>query len=142
MQPTIIFCFAGRKANMELQVPLIRRVLDLHPEVEYHIWNVSSTREDDSYLKSIKGERITVINNFGGWKPGSGSTGRGYVWEQIYRHYAADKSLSDHIFVKIDDDVIFFEAGRFSKFVTAVSFDPSVSVLSAKVINNGACTPL
>lgn len=37
MLRVILFVFAGRKANMQLQVPYIKRILAEHPNVEYDI---------------------------------------------------------------------------------------------------------
>jgi hypothetical protein len=47
-QRVIIFCFAGRRANLEIQLLFIRRVLADHPDAEYHVWNLARTEEDDS----------------------------------------------------------------------------------------------
>lgn len=132
MSKTIAFTFAGRRANMELQVPMMRRVLELNPDVDWHIWDLARDREDSRYLRTIEGDRIRVCTQFAGENP----------WERfddVYRHYAHD-DFRDHLFVKLDDDVVFLEAGRFSNFVAAIAANRG-TVLSAKVINNGACTP-
>ncbi|OTR07280.1 hypothetical protein B9M83_09230, partial [Mycobacteroides abscessus] len=60
MLRVILFVFAGRKANMELQVPYIKRILAEHPNVEYHVWNLARDPKDAEYLQTITGERITV----------------------------------------------------------------------------------
>jgi hypothetical protein len=127
----VIFCFAGRKENMELQLPLIRRILAEHPEAEYHVWNLARNDEDNQYLRTIEAERITVINEFYGddsWRR----------FDDVYRHYATPE-FADRLFVKVDDDVIFIETGRFSEFIGAVDTNRD-AVVSAKVVNNGACT--
>ena len=41
-----MFCFGGRRANMELQLPFVRRILDEHTDVEYHLWNLARNAED------------------------------------------------------------------------------------------------
>lgn len=117
---------------MELQVPMIRRILDDNPETRYDIWNLALNDEDNEYLQTLSGDRITVINDYYGPSP----------WESfnnVYNHYAATE-FSDQIFVKIDDDVVFVETQEFSTFIAAIVSNPD-SVISAQVINNGACTP-
>jgi len=128
-----MFCFGGRRANMELQLPLVRRILDEHPDVEYHLWNLARNAEDAAYLNTIAGDRITVLNDFYGTQPW-------LAFNDIYRHYAAAE-FADRLFVKLDDDVVFIQTDRFSEFIEAIE-DNRGCVVSAKVINNGACTPI
>lgn len=130
----IIFMFGGRRQNVELQMPFIRRILDEHPEVEYHIWNLAREIDDGRYLKTLAGDRIIVRNDF---------YGRGTPWkffDEVFRHYTAER-YADKLFVKLDDDVVFLEAARFGAFLDSVR-DNRDSVISANVINNGACTAL
>lgn len=123
-----LFCFAGRRENMEIQLPYIRRILEDHPNTEYHIWNMARTVEDCRYLKKLTGERITVID----WLYGTAD------FDRVYKHYA-HPAFQDHLFVKIDDDVVFIESHRFRDFITVVDSNRD-SIISAKVVNNGACT--
>jgi hypothetical protein len=132
VQRVIIFCFAGRRANLEIQLLYIRRILADNADAEYHLWNLTRTDEDDQYLRAIRGERITVVNDFYGGDPW-------LRFVDVYRHYAAER-FANRLFVKIDDDVVFIEVNRFSEFIAAVAANGQ-SVLSAKVINNAACTP-
>lgn len=132
MRDVVMFEFAGRRQNMELQLPLMRRVLAENPGAEFHIWNLARNSEDAEYIKGIRGERISVHGDFygdNGWER----------FNDVYRHYA-DPQYKDCLFVKIDDDVVFLETGRFADFLAAVD-DNRGSVVSAKVVNNGACTP-
>lgn len=132
---TILFVFAGRRANMELQLPFIHRILDEHPEVQCHLWNLARAAEDDEYLRTLhlrhNQERLIVINDFHGPDP----------WKRmsdVYRYYM-DPEFAGSLFVKMDDDVVFIETERFGDFTKAVDTNRN-SVISAKVINNGACT--
>lgn len=129
---TTIFCFAGRRANMELQLPYIRKLLAEHSDVEYHIWNTARNDDDYQYLKTISGERIWVNNWFYSskepWK----------AFNRIYHHYTMPW-FQDHLLVKIDDDIVFLETDSWTKFVAAIEANPD-HIVSAKVINNGACT--
>lgn len=128
---TIAFTFAGRRPNMELQVPLMKRILQLNPDTEWHIWDLAKDPDDSAYLRTIRGERITVRTEFAGENP----------WERfddVYRHYTDDQ-YRGHLFVKLDDDDVFLEAERFATFIAQVDAHRDV-VCSAKVINNGACT--
>jgi hypothetical protein len=128
---TIVFVLAGRRANMELQLPMMHRIIEENPDVVYHIWNLARQPSDNVWLRTLGGERIKVVNSFYGPNPGIGIN-------NVYRHYALDK-YAGNLFVKIDDDVVFLETRRFAPFVEVIGTNPH-TVCSAKVINNGACT--
>lgn len=116
---------------MELQLPLVERVLATNPGVEFHVWNLARNADDCAYVRSLSGERITVMDDLYGdnsWRR----------FDDVYRHYSVSR-YSGHLFVKIDDDIAFFEADRFAAFLEVVENYPG-SVLSANVVNNGACT--
>jgi hypothetical protein len=127
----IVFCLAGRRANMELQIPMMRRVVDEHPNVVYHIWNLARQDSDNIWLRKIIGKRTTVVNSFYGPKPS-------IKINDVYRHYARP-NYENCLFVKMDDDVVFMETGRFGAFIDTIENSPE-AMTSAKVINNGACT--
>ncbi len=128
-----MFAFWGRRANVELQLPFIRRILEEHPEVEFHGWDLARDIRDSRYLRTIKGERITIQTAFYGPIASRGQT---LVW----KHYAQPQ-YRDCVFVKLDDDDVFLETGAFDSFINAARNRPD-SVISATVINNGACTRL
>jgi len=130
MSRVIMFVFAGRQANMELQLPFVRRILDEHPDVEYHVWNLCREEHDNAYVRSISGRGITVRSEL---YPGGS-------WNDVYRHYA-ESQYQGTVFIKLDDDVVFLETHRFDDFVDAIVNHPR-AILSANVVNNGACTPL
>jgi hypothetical protein len=127
-----MYVCAGRRANMELQLPLVRRILDDNPDVEYHVWNFSRLESDREYVKTIAGmglPRTTVFNEVG---PMGHNHAYGIYTQPEYK---------DTIFVKVDDDIVFIETGRFGKFLQAIVAHPG-AVISANIVNNGACTPL
>lgn len=128
-----MFCFAGRRENMELQVPLMRRILQENPDTQYHIWDLARNSEDSAYLHTISGPRILIKDLY---------RGSGKPWQHfndVYKHYSA-RCYQDCLFVKLDDDVVFIETDRFSKFVNTIDANRG-TLLTAQVINNGACTP-
>lgn len=127
----IIFVFAGRKPNLELQLPFIRRILEENPNTEYDVWNLARDNGDSKYLQTIQGERITIRNEYRKHSPG---------YAQVYNHYT-DPQYKGCIFVKLDDDIIFLQTERFPNFVHAIQTHRR-AIISANVINNGACTPL
>lgn len=129
-----MFVFAGRRPNMELQLPCVRRILENNPSVEYHVWNLTYNKTDTEYVRSIKGERITVIEDLYGKRGGRDA------WNKVFKHYA-DRRYQDHLFVKTDDDIVFIETQRFAAFINAIDKHRD-AVLSANTINNGACTPM
>lgn len=126
-----MFCFGGRQANLELQLPFIYKILDEHPQVTYHLWNLARNRSDDLYIRDLDDvhPHLEVRNDFAGGRS---------PWEHfddVYRVYA-NHIYTDTLFVKLDDDVVFIETDRFGDFIDSIA--PG-TVLSAKVINNGAC---
>lgn len=127
MTRVVAFVFGGRKANMELQMPFVYRILADHPQVEWHIWNLARSPEDAEYLNTLASGRILVRNDFYGQRDG---------FNRVFMTYAHWRYTDAH-FVKLDDDVVFIQTERFGKFLTAINPE---SVISANVINNGACT--
>jgi hypothetical protein len=128
---TVIFTFAGRRKNMELQLPCIKRILKAHPETEYHIWDLSQTDADHQWLQSISGRRITVYDEFYGdesWK----------WFNEVYRFYTHEW-FKGYRFVKLDEDVVFLQDKRFGSMLAAIDANPG-SFITARVVNNVGCT--
>lgn len=131
MIDTIMFCFGGRRENLELQLPLIRDALSRNPALEYHLWDLARDDEDSKYIRQVGGERIRVITSLRARNP----------WERfplVYRHYAKVEFSGKH-FVKLDDDIVFLESRRVSDFIRHSRQRPD-SITSARVFNNGACS--
>jgi hypothetical protein len=129
---TILYAFWGRRENVELQMPYIRRILEENPDVEFHGWDLSRNPDDSKYLRSITGDRITVQTPFYGPLPSRGQV-------KVWRHYTAPQYQETH-FVKIDDDLVFIDTERFNNFVQGSKNNPA-KVVSALTINHGASTP-
>lgn len=143
--PVILFVFAGRQFNLELQLPIVRRILDENPNVVYHVWNFARNDSDREYIKTISGPQIKVFNGEGDGFDSPNPTGEGRQFgasehNAAYKAYA-DSKFKDHLFIKIDDDIVFLETARFPKFVEAID-EYRGSVLIANIVNNGACTPV
>lgn len=128
-RPVILFMFAGRRQNLEVNLPQIRRILAENPDVQFDLWNLARTSDDSAYLKTIAEPRINVLNTFAG--PFAFRS-----LNKVWQHYA-DPRFRDHLFVKMDDDVVFIQTERFGEFVAAVG---DGRILTAEVVNNGACT--
>ena len=109
-----------------------RRILDENPDTELHLWDLCRTPEDSEYLQTITGDRITVRTDFAGI-PGGGA------WNAVWNHYTRPE-YRHTLFVKADDDVIFWETTGFPGFVQAARNHPG-HVISALTVNNGASTP-
>lgn len=130
-RPVILFMFAGRRQNLDVNLPMIRRIVDENPQVQCHIWDLARNKVDSDYLKTISGDRIEVKLQYGG---PLASRHMNKVWN----HYT-DMKFQDSLFVKVDDDVVFIQTEKFGEFVDAVEANPR-SILTAEVVNNGACT--
>lgn len=133
MRPIILFVFAGRRPNMELQLRWARRVLELHPQVVYEVWNLARDPADGEWLRTLSGERLVVRNDFAGQKSGWGM-------HQVWDHYS-HRAYQHTLLVKVDDDLVFLDPNRFSVLVDAAQTHPE-TIVSADVINNGACNQL
>jgi hypothetical protein len=129
----LIFVFAGLEPDIRLQLPFLDRILDEHPEAELDFWNLAFQPEDNEYIRTLEGrrERFSVINSFYGERP--------FVrFNDVWRYYT-DERYKDYLFTKLDQDVPFIESDRFGEFLAAVDANRD-TVISAQVINNGACT--
>lgn len=139
----IIFTFAGRRANMELQLPFIRRILAEYPDCEYHVWDLALDPVDHEYLQTIRGDRISVHTDFYNDTWGQGWTDYA-VWRgqfnNVHQHYTRPE-YQDCLFVKIDDDVVFIESDRFGIFLDMVDANRG-SIVSARIVNHRSdCNP-
>lgn len=137
-QPVIMFAFWGRQANVELQVPFIKRILVENPQVQFHGWNLANTIADDAYLHELglveaDTERFTIRHDF------AGPRAQRHL-NRVWLHYTA-KVFATTTFVKLDDDVVFVQTDRFGEFLASIEDHPN-AVTSALTVNNGASTPL
>ena len=126
----ILFTFWGRERAVAIQLPFIRRILEENPNVEFEGWNLARKPDDAAYLQTLSDE-FTIRNDFYQHHDG---------WNAVWRRYAQPQ-YADATFLKIDDDVPFIETNRFGELIKAVEEHPE-SIVSAQVVNNGACTPL
>lgn len=131
----ILYAFWGRKENIELQLPFIHRILRDHPNVEFHGWNLSQNIQDATFIGTVENDQsasnqFRVRNDFAGLPAGEG-------WNKVWEYYTAP-AFSDDIFVKIDDDVVFIETGKFGDLIKVVDANRGY-ITSPYVINNGAC---
>ena len=97
------------------------------------MWNLTGNEVDDAYVRAIEGERIVIHNEL---HTGGGPS----AFKRVYRHYGQDE-FRDCLFVKLDDDIVFLETARFGAFLAAVDAYRGF-IVSANVVNNGACAPL
>lgn len=134
MKKVVMFAFWGRRENVELQLPFIRRILAEHSNVEFHGWNLARNNDDARWLKTLSGDGIQIRNDFAGPRA---FTKMSNVW----KHYGDEQTNDGTLYVKFDDDVVFIETERFGDFLSAIEDNPG-ALISAKTINNGACTPL
>lgn len=130
----ILFTFSGRQANVEQQLDWVQQVLDSDPRVEFHMWDLTRTHTDHHYLTTIDGDRITVNHDYFGSDPWTG-------WDNVWKWYANRPEYKDALFVKVDDDVVFFDTRRWHAFVDMADTFRG-NIVSALTINNGASTAL
>lgn len=120
---------------MELQFRWVNRVLELYPDVSYQVWSMARDSADKTWLASLPSSRRSMIRyDYADLK-------RAPAYRAVWRRYADDPSYKDTVFVKVDDDVVFLDPDRFRLLVDAARQHPD-TIVSADVINNGACNTL
>lgn len=130
MPRVIMFVFGGRRTNIQLALPYYKQILADNPDVDIHLWDLCRDPADSRYLRTITGtDRLTVRTEF---YDGTGRATRGQ--NRVWNHYAGPEYRGT-VFVKCDDDVVFYDTARFPQFVQSITDDV---VTSALVINNGA----
>lgn len=131
MTKTVMFVFGGRRANLELQLPFIHRILDEDKSIEYHLWNTARDPLDAQWMQTCRTHRRMHVHNLFQGQP------TGQAWNAVYRYYATP-AFKDCRFIKLDDDVVFIQALDVPHFIDAMDNNPH-AVVSANTINNGAC---
>jgi hypothetical protein len=127
----ILFAFWGRRENVELQLPFIRRILEQNPDVEFQGWDLARDPEDSKYIRSLPAkDRFQIRTDY---YQGDGKASRGQ--NQVWRHYCSPQ-YRDCTFVKLDDDVSFIETAGIPGFIQAALDNPD-AVISALTVNNG-----
>lgn len=155
MSRLVIFIFAGRRANMEVQRPMLDRILTKYPESELHLWDLTRDAADQRYLHGLVGAhggRMQVLSHLHPGHPircanPGGRRGRRYPckcllhrppYEKPYQWYAANPLYSNAVFLKMDDDVLFLETERLDDMLSPLADHPN-KVISANVVNNAVC---
>lgn len=151
----VLFMFAGRKANMEIQKPYLNRLLDEWPQLEIHLWDLTRDPEDARYLRWLKntqGDRVKVLDHLHPGHPircikPPGRPRRGWPrcqcmkckppYEEPYKWYAS-QGENEAIYVKVDDDVLFLETDNFAHLIEPLNDNPN-RIYSANVVNNVVC---
>lgn len=49
----ILFVFAGRRVNLEIQRPFLDRILETYPDSELHYWDLTRNADDAAYLATL-----------------------------------------------------------------------------------------
>lgn len=139
MKKVILWCFAGRKLYMEIQLKYVTRLLEKYDFIErYDIWDMCRTPEDREYLKTLDDlhEKIrichTPIKEYASWDDDICHNHFAYLYKNAY----PTEKYYDYIFVKLDDDITYLDVDNFDKFIEIRSKDESSFLVSANVVNN------
>lgn len=134
MPRVILYIFGGRKKNLELALPYYERILEENDNVTVELWDLARDPNDSRYMRSLPtSDRFRVRTEF---YEGTGRAMHGQ--NRVWRHYTGHE-YRDCLFVKTDDDQVFWETERFADYIKAVEANPG-KVVSSRVINNGGCT--
>lgn len=160
MTKLILFEFAGREENLVAQRPHVERLLEMYPEAEFHLWDLTRRRSDQAYIAgwAASHERIVFMGQFHPGHPvrclypNGAQRRRGLPpcqcmthkppYEKPWRYYsdaiAKGWYSPDTVFVKFDDDVIWMDTERFPEMVEFLETHPD-QIASANVTNNAVC---
>lgn len=150
----VFFTFAGREENMRIQRPHVEALLDMYPEAEFHLWDMTRRASDAEYLREWN-DSHGQIRLYTELHPGHpfkcyGPRRRGHrpcscpvhkpPFEQPYRLYRDSQRdyTDDAVFVKFDDDVLWMDTPRFPEMLSFLETHPD-QVASANVTNNAVC---
>jgi hypothetical protein len=150
----VLFIFAGRQENLEVQRPFLDRILADRPDAELHLWDLTRTAEDGEYVRAQDGAhdgRVRVMTHLHPGHPircrvpegvqrrrSCGCVIHRPPYEKPYTWYAQRGEFDDAVFVKLDDDVLFLETDRFGDLLSPLVDHPN-AVVSANVVNNVVC---
>jgi hypothetical protein len=148
----ILFVFAGRRANLELQRPFVDRLLRDHPQMEYHLWNFTRNSDDDAYVRTLHDpeSRVFVFNDY--WQGDNQNfecvaprkwcdcvNCRPGPYEIPYGYYADPLGAPADVYVKMDDDIVFVDTDNFDELLRCVTEVEPRAIWSANVVNNVVC---
>src|SRR6478735_7307160 len=136
---------------MEVQRPFLDRLLEMYPNLEIHLWDLTRNADDAAYLRTRVTDRVKVIDHLRsnyrcrypnrdrrrGEPPCLCMTHKP-PYEEPYKWYAEQSEYEGAVFVKVDDDVLFLETERFDDLLAPLVEHPR-RVMSANVINNAVC---
>lgn len=122
---------AGRRRYMQYLVP---PVLDADIIDRYDIWVNTRDMVDIAFLKEVakKYPKVNLV-----WQPDGIVNGISTI-NAFYRFCCEE----DTIYMKLDDDVVWFEPHLFEKMVKFRVDNPEYFLVSPLVINNSLCTYL
>lgn len=151
MNKIIIFCFAGRKKYLDIQLVYILKLLRENSNIEYHLWNFSRNNDDNNYLQEVVklNNQIKLFNEFYEGDNNnlicSKKVGvlccctkcRVGKWTEPYKYYK-NKLFEKTTFIKLDDDVIYLSIDKLNNFIETINNNKN-KIISSNVINNGVC---
>lgn len=134
MPRVILYIFGGRKKNLELALPYYERILEENDNVTVELWDLARDPNDSRYMRSLPtSDRFKVRTDF---YDGTGRASRGQ--NRVWAYYTRPE-FADCVFIKTDDDNLFYQTDAFPDFVQAAIDNPD-AVVSSLTINNGAST--
>jgi hypothetical protein len=143
-QGVILFCPAGRKTTLEIQIKYTLKLLEYFDDLiaRYDIWDVAWTEEDSTYIKTLSQLhpkiRVLYTPYVGGGKRGGETASKQFAF--IYSTYYRHEIYKDYIFVKLDDDIVFIDIAMFPFFIQH-RVQSDAFLFSANIINCIGDTP-
>jgi hypothetical protein len=131
---TILFIFAGREENLSIQKHFIKKALELKIIDECHIWNFARKPSDRDWInKNFKNKKNIKIK-YGSIR-NTGNSEANFLYKECFTHYS-DKNYENSLFIKVDDDIIFWDIDYLKGFVDFAKNINIFDIVSANVINH------
>lgn len=118
---------AGRKKYLEILLPYIQKLFEKGDITRWNVCLNTTNLEDVGYIESLK--KYSFVKVLYSKIPIGGKASLQKFWEEFID--------PEKIYVRMDDDIVFVDTGRFRDFINFRRENPHYFIVSANVINNG-----
>jgi hypothetical protein len=132
------YVFAGREKNIKILHVYIEVLLKENLIDEYHIFNFSRNKDDETFLKNeyerlfnLFLDKIFIHNH-------SFYDQKKINWSPFYKYISTTSDKND-IIIKCDDDILFIDINSFKNAIEERKKDNVSFLIHSNCINNGVC---
>jgi len=126
---TILITFGGREVSLKTLFNYIIKYKDYIDE--YHLYIATKNKKDIAFMENFAQEHDFVKTVYT-YKDGKITYDMCYVWDNAYNNCQEE----DVVYIKLDDDIVYFNEDLFTKFVPFRIKNKEVPCLYPVIINN------